>query len=135
MSVVRTLPLLVMLVAATAAQAGGNVCLVDTANDAVFVLTKPRVPKQLGAGVPVAGYGETATGSSLPISGTLLHTPDGNLYLGLTRYFQRCLVSITLQEELAGTGSVAYDCNLDGANDGSSASIDVVDCDTLLQIL
>jgi hypothetical protein len=54
----------------------------------------------------------------VPLSGTLIRDGGtGRLFLGFTRFFQGCLVSAVLQDDLNGT--VSYDCNLDGANDGS----------------
>jgi hypothetical protein len=56
--------------------------------------------------------------NALPLSGTLIRDGStGDLFLGLTRFFQQCIVSAVLDDQLNGT--VSYDCNLDGANDGT----------------
>jgi hypothetical protein len=106
----------------------GDVCLLDSANQAGFVLKRLRVPKQGGAATPVTGVGLTATSANLlPLSGTLLRESDDTLLLGLTRHFQRCLIGFVLDETLNGT--VSYDCNLDNVND-TTASVTRVACDT-----
>jgi hypothetical protein len=123
------LALALILCSATAASAGGDVCLIDPVNEAAFILKKLKVPKRTNEAVPVSGIGITATSANgLPLSGTLVRDANGDLLLGLTRHFQRCLVGFALNESLQGT--VSYDCNLDGAAD-TTASVAPIDCDAL----
>ena len=129
----RSIPLAALaliLLLSTAASAGGDVCLIDDVNEAAFILKKLKLPKRAGEAVPVSGLGITGTSaSSLPLSGTLIRDFDGDLFLGLTRHFQRCLLGFVLDESLNGT--VSYDCNLDNAND-TTGSVALVDCAALL---
>jgi hypothetical protein len=103
----------------TAASAAPKVCLVDSTSEVIYQFAKLKPPKKPNTAVAVSGLAFTATSAnSLPISGTLVRDlGTGNLYLGLTRFFQSCLVTAVLDDAL--TGTVSYDCNLDGANDGS----------------
>jgi hypothetical protein len=128
----RNLALLLALglAAPAAAAAGGDVCLIDEANQAGFLLTKPRVPKRAGSSVPVSGLGFTALSvTALPLSGALVRNVDGALLMGLTRHFQRCLLGFVLEEDWSGT--VSYDCNLDNAND-TTGSVTRTDCTTFV---
>jgi hypothetical protein len=133
MPLVRVAVLLLALCFATsAAAAGGDVCRIDEANQTGFLLKRLKLPKRGGDALPVSGFGLTATSASLlPLSGTLLRQPDGELLLGLTRHFQRCLLGFVLDEGLNGT--VSYDCNLDNAND-TTGSVSLIDCATLLPL-
>jgi len=130
MPLLRIAVLLLTLCFATAAAAGGDVCLIDSGNEAAFVLKRLKLPKRPGDSVSVSGLGLTGTSAtSLPLSGTLIRDFDGGLFLGLTRHFQRCLIGFVLDETLSG--SVSYDCNLDSAND-TTGSVASIDCETLL---
>lgn len=130
MPLLRILVLVFALCFSTAAAAGGDVCLIDFGNEAGFVLKKLKLPKKPGSAVAVSGLGLTSTSSnSLPLSGTLIRDVDGDLLLGLTRHFQRCLLGFVLNEDLSGT--VSYDCNLDNVND-TVGNVEVVDCEFLL---
>jgi hypothetical protein len=121
---------LALLLCAGAAQAGGDVCLVDDTNDEAFVLKNLRVPKKPGDSVLVSGFGLNAvSATSLPLDGTLVRDLDSDLLLGLTRHFSRCLIGFVLDANL--TGTVFYDCNLDNVND-TSAAVGRVDCGELL---
>jgi hypothetical protein len=127
MPLLRVAVVLLALGVSTAA-AAKDVCLLDSGNEAGFVLKKLKIPKKPGDAVPVSGFGLTSTSaSSLPLSGTLIRDLDGDLLLGLTRHFQRCLLGFVLDENLNGT--VSYDCNLDNVND-TVGSVTHVDCDT-----
>ena len=119
MSSFRLLFVLVILGASTAATAAPKVCLVDDANDVIYQFAKLKPPKKPNTAVAVSGLAFTATSTnSLPFSGTLVRDLNtGDLFLGLTRFFQSCLVTAVLDDALSGT--VSYDCNFDGANDGS----------------
>lgn len=111
--------LLSILCSSSAAFAGGDVCLQDDANDNVFVLKNLRVPKRPGSALPVAGIGLVAGApSSWPLSGTVIRDFDGDVLVGLTRYFDRCLLGLVLDENMNGT--VNYDCNLDASTDMTS---------------
>lgn len=130
MRVLALAALALILSASTTASAGGDVCLIDETNEAAFVLKKLKVPKRRGEALPVSGLGLTGTSAgSLPLHGTLIRDFDGDLLLGLTRHFQRCLLGFVLDETLNGT--VSYDCNLDNAND-TVGTVEVIDCETLL---
>lgn len=123
----RIAALLLALCLATPAAAGGDVCLIDEANQAGFLLTKPRVPKRGGSSAPVSGLGFTAVSvTPLPLSGALVRNLDGVLLMGLTRHFQRCLLGFVLDEDWSGT--VSYDCNLDDVND-TTGSVTRTDCE------
>lgn len=132
MPLLRIAVLLFALCFATAATAaGGDVCLIDSVYESAFVLKRLKVPKRPGDAVPVSGLGFTSTSvSALPLSGTLIRDVDGDLLLGLTRHFQRCLLGFVLDEETL-TGTVNYDCNLDNSSD-TTGSVARVDCATLL---
>jgi hypothetical protein len=116
----RLLPVLVIVGLSTAASAAPKVCLVDSTNEVVYQFAKLKPPKKPNTSVAVSGLAFTATSSnSLPLSGTLVRDLNtGGLFLGLTRFFQSCLVTAVLDDALSGT--VSYDCNFDGANDGSA---------------
>jgi hypothetical protein len=127
MPLLRVAVVLLALGVSTAA-AARDFGLLDSGNEAGFVLKKLKIPKKPGDAVPVSGFGLTSTSaSSLPLSGTLIRDLDGDLLLGLTRHFQRCLLGFVLDENLNGT--VSYDCNLDNVND-TVGSVTHVDCDT-----
>jgi hypothetical protein len=113
---------LALLLAASEATAGGNVCLLDDGTDQAFVLKNLRVPKRVGDSTPVSGVGLSAvSASSLPIDGTLVRDFDGDLLMGLTRHFSRCLIGFVLDDDLNGT--VSYDCNFDNTNDTTSSVV------------
>ena len=77
------------------------------------------VPKKTDSPTAVTGLAySVASVNALPLSGTLLRDQNtGKILLAFTRYFDACLVQADLTEALSG--SVAYDCNFDGANDGT----------------
>jgi hypothetical protein len=125
---VSVLAIALLLCSAGAARAT-DVCLIDEGNEAAFLLKKLKVPKRANEAVPVSGIGITGTSASgLPLSGSLIRDINGDLLLGLTRHFQRCLIGIVLDESLNGT--VSYDCNLDNAND-TTGSVAPIDCGLL----
>jgi hypothetical protein len=122
MPLLRIAALLATLCFASAAAAGGDVCLVDSGNQTLLVLKRLKVPKRGGEAVPVSGFAYTSTSTTeLPLSGTLVRSGDGDLLLGLTRHFQRCLIGAVLDDTLGGT--VSYDCNLDNANDTTGSLV------------
>jgi len=114
----RIAALLLTLAFATAASAA-DVCFYDSTNQTLYRFENLKVPKKAGDVVPVVGQAFTATSvNALPLSGTLIHDENtGSLILGFTRYFQECLIGAVLDPDLNGT--ISYDCNLDGANDGT----------------
>jgi hypothetical protein len=123
------IPALAMILCSSTAASAGDVCLLDDVNGAAFILKKVRIPRRPGDAVPVSGIGLTSTASNgLPVSGTLIRDINGDLFLGLTRHFQRCLIGFVLNESLEG--SVSYDCNLDNAND-ATGSVGRFDCDEI----
>jgi hypothetical protein len=127
MPFLRVAVVLLALCVSTAASAK-DVCLLDSGNEAGFVLKKLKIPKKPGDAVPVSGLGFTSTSANaLPLSGTLIRDLGGELFLGLTRHFQRCLLGFVLDGSL--NGQVSYDCNLDNVND-TTGSVTLVDCDT-----
>lgn len=118
----RSLPIAVVALALcwpAAASAGGDVCFLDEANQVAYKLAKLKVPKSANAVAPVAGLAISAVSvNAVPVSGTLIR--DGNtgaLFLGLTRYGDRCLLFAQLDDALNGT--ISSDCNLDDVNDGT----------------
>lgn len=116
---IRLLSVLAILGASTAATAAPKVCLVDPTSEVIYQFAKLKPPKKPNTALAVSGLAFTATSANaLPVSGTLVRDlGTGGLYLGLTRFFQSCLVTAVLDDALSGT--VSYDCNFDGANDGS----------------
>jgi hypothetical protein len=108
-----------LVLAVPVAASAVEVCLVDDANDFVYVFPKLKPPRKPDSAVAVAGLALSAVSvNALPVSGTLIRDRNtGKLFLGLTRFYQRCLVEAQLEDDLSG--SVSYDCNLDGATDGS----------------
>ena len=125
MTLLRLAALLLTLGFSTAAVA--DVCLSDATAGVFFQFQKLKIPKKGGTVVPAVGLEFTQTSvNALPLSGTLLRDGNtGKLYLGFTSYFQECIVNAVLDDTLNGT--VAYDCNLDGANDGTH-DLSVADC-------
>jgi hypothetical protein len=121
MSSLRVVCVLVALALPAAAVAAPKVCLVDSTSEVIYQFAKLKPPKKPNTAVAVSGLAFTATSTNaLPFSGTLVRDLNtGDLFLGLTRYFQSCLVTAVLDDALSGT--VSYDCNFDGANDGSYA--------------
>jgi hypothetical protein len=101
------------------ASAAGKVCLSDDTNQVFYEFGKLKVPKKADLPAPVVGLALTATSvNALPLSGVLLRDGStGKLLLGLTRFFQECIVNAVLDDTLNGT--VSYDCDFDGANDGT----------------
>lgn len=114
----RVVAVLLTLALATGATAA-KVCLGDATNEWIYEFGKLKVPKKSNAATSVVGLAFSSTSlNALPLSGTLLRDRNtGKLYLGLTRFFQQCLLSAVLDDALNGT--ISYDCNLDGADDGS----------------
>jgi hypothetical protein len=124
----RIVALLSTLAVATAASAG-DLCWFDDTNTALYRFKGLKIPKKAGDVVPVVGQAFTAVSvTALPLAGTLVRDEStGNLILGFTRYFQECVIGAVLDpEDLDGT--ISYDCNLDGANDGSVALSFVPGC-------
>ena len=123
MSLNMSLPRILLVVATCAlpsvAAAATKVCLIDSTNEVIYQFAKLKPPKKPNTAVAVSGLAFSATSvNSLPVSGTLVRDgATGDVLLGLTRFFQSCLVTAVLDDALSGT--VSYDCNLDGANDGS----------------
>jgi hypothetical protein len=115
----RLLSVPVIVGLSTAASAAPKVCLVDSTSEVVYQFAKLKPPKKPNTAVAVSGLAFTATSANaLPVSGTLVRDQNtGDLFLGLTRFFQSCLVTAVLDDALSGT--VSYDCNFDGANDVS----------------
>ena len=118
MSLLRIACVLLAL-ALPSASAAAKVCLSDDTNQLFYEFGKLKVPKKAGVATPVVGLALSATSANaLPLSGTLLRDGNtGKLFLGLTRFFQECIVNAVLDDTLNGT--VSYDCNFDGANDGT----------------
>jgi hypothetical protein len=110
---------LAVLGASTAATAAPKVCLIDSTSEVIYQFARLKPPKKPNTAVAVSGLAFTATSANaLPVSGTLVRDLNtGDLLLGLTRFFQSCLVTAVLDDALSGT--VSYDCNFDGANDAS----------------
>jgi hypothetical protein len=110
---------LVLALALPTASAAAKVCLADATNQFLYQFGKLKVPKKADVATPVVGLAFSATSANaLPLSGALIRDGStGKLYLGFTRFFQECIVTAVLEDTLSGT--VSYDCNLDGANDGS----------------
>jgi hypothetical protein len=126
MPLLRIVCVLLALALPTASTAG-KVCLADATNEFLYQFGKLKIPKKANVATPVAGLAFSATSiNALPLSGTLIRDGStGKLFLGLTRFFQVCIVSAVLEDTLNGT--VSYDCDLDGANDGSF-ELSVVSC-------
>jgi hypothetical protein len=118
MSPIRAALLLAVLALPTPSTAA-KVCLSDATNEVFYEFAKLKVPKKGNAAASVVGLAFSATSvNALPVSGTIIRDANtGSLFLGLTRFFQLCLVNAVLDDTLNGT--VAYDCNLDGATEGS----------------
>lgn len=113
----------------TPAAAGGDMCWFDNTNVALYRFENLKIPKKPGDVVTLAGQATTQISvTALPLYGTLLRDEStGSLVLGFTRTFQTCLIGAVLDpDDLDGT--ISYDCNLDGANDGSVALSFVPDC-------
>jgi hypothetical protein len=111
---------LLLTLAVPAAATAAKVCLTDAANEWFYEFGKLKIPKKPDVATPVVGLVFSPVSvTALPLSGTLMRDGNtGTLYLGLTRYFQQCILTAVLDDALSGT--VTYDCNLDGTNDGSS---------------
>ena len=118
---------LLLALALPTASAAARVCLSDDTNQLFYEFGKLKVPKKAGVATPVVGLAFSATSANaLPLSGTLLRDGNtGKLFLGLTRFFQECIVNAVLDDTLNGT--ISYDCNFDGANDGTS-TLSAVSC-------
>lgn len=119
--------LVLLALALPNASTAAKVCLSDADNQFLYEFAKLKVPKKAGSATAVAGLAYSGTSvNALPLSGTLIRDGStGKLYLGLTRFFQECIVHAVLDDALNGT--VSYDCNFDGANDGSYA-LSAVSC-------
>ena len=124
----RLAALLLTLGFATAASAA-DLCWFDNTNTALYRFKGLKIPKKAGDVVPLVGQALTAVSSTaLPLAGTLIRDENtGNLILGFTRYFQECVIGAVLDPQTLG-GTISYDCNLDGANDGSVALVFVPGC-------
>ena len=118
MPLLRIVSVLLTLALPTASTAA-KVCLSDASNELFYEFSKLKVPKKANVATPVVGLAFSATSvNALPLSGALIRDGNtGQLYLGLTRFFQECIVSAVLDDTL--TGTISYDCDLDGVNDGS----------------
>jgi hypothetical protein len=114
----RLVSLLLILALPTASTAA-KVCLIDDETDFIYEFGKLKIPKKADVATPAVGLAFSAvSANALPLSGTLLRDSNtGKLILGLTRFFQHCIVTAVLDDTL--TGTISYDCNLDGTNDGS----------------
>jgi len=113
---------LIALLGSASAATAADLCWFDSTNEAIYRFKNLKLPKK--AGDVVALTGQSVTGISvtaLPIYGTVLRDEGtGDLVMGFTRHFQQCLIGAVLDPETLN-GTVSYDCNLDGANDGSFA--------------
>jgi hypothetical protein len=114
----RVLSVLLTL-AVPAAATAAKVCLTDATNEWFYEFGKLKVPKKPDVATPVVGVVFSPVSvNALPLNGTLMRDgTTGKLYLGLTRYFQQCILSAVLDDTLNGT--ITYDCNLDGTSDGT----------------
>jgi hypothetical protein len=108
-----------LLLALPAAATAAKVCLTDATSEQFYEFAKLKVPRKPDVATPVVGLVFSPVSvTALPLSGTLMRDgTTGKLYLGLTRYFQECILNAVLDDTL--TGTIAYDCNLDGVSDGS----------------
>ena len=108
-----------LTLALASASTAAKVCLGDATHEFVYQFGKLKVPKKANVATPVVGLAFSATSvNAMPLSGTLIRDGStGKLFLGLTRFIQECLLNATLDDALNGT--VSYDCDLDGASDGS----------------
>jgi hypothetical protein len=113
---------LLAIVGFAAAAGAAEMCWIDSTNEAVYRFKNLKIPKKAGDVVPLNGRAITSiSATALPIYGTLLRDENtGDLVMGFTRHFQQCLIGAVLDPETLN-GTVSYDCNLDGANDGSFA--------------
>ena len=118
MLLLRVVSMLLILALPTASTAA-KVCLLDASHEVLYQFGKLKVPKKSDIAIPVTGLAFSATSASaLPLSGTLIRDGNtGSLLLGLTRFFEECIVNAVLGDTLNGT--VSYDCNLDGASEGT----------------
>lgn len=118
MPLVRIVALLAALCLPTPS-AASDVCFLDDTNEYAYKLAKLKVPKAANTIVPVAGLAISAVSiNAVPVSGSLIRDGNtGGLFLGLTRFGDRCLLYAQLDEDL--NGSISSDCNLDDANDGT----------------
>src|SRR5215468_7224403 len=115
----RLSALLLLLCSATAATAA-DMCWIDKTHEALYRFKNLKIPKKAGDVVPLVGQAFTASSANaLPLAGTLIHDANsGNVILGFTIYVQECVVGAVLDPQSLD-GTVSYDCNLDGVNDGS----------------
>ena len=118
MALLRLASVLLVL-ALPAASSAGKIYLSDDTTQVLYQFEKLKVPKKPDSAAPVAGLAfSISSANALPVSGTIIRDGNtGKIFLGLTRFFQECLVQATLDDSLSG--SVSYDCNFDGANDGT----------------
>jgi hypothetical protein len=129
--VIRFAALLVLLFTSSAA-AAADMCWFDGTNSVFYRFQNLKLPKKPGAVTPLHGQAFTQISvTGLPLYGTLLRDEGtGSLILGFTRVFQTCLIGAVLDpDDLDGT--ISYDCNLDGANDGSVVLSFVPECQLL----
>lgn len=125
----RIAAVIFVLCVPTAAVAGGDMCWFDNNTLALYRFAKLKLPKKPGEVVPLVGQAFTPSSvTGLPLYGTLLRDENtGSLVLGFTRIFQTCLIGAVLDaDDLYGT--ISYDCNLDGVNDGSTDLQFLPDC-------
>lgn len=109
----------VLVLALPAASSAAKVCLSDATQEFLYEFGKLKIPKKPDTATAVVGLAFSGVSvNALPLSGTLIRDRStGKLYLGMTRFFQECIVHAVLDDALSGT--ISYDCNMDGANDGS----------------
>jgi hypothetical protein len=127
MPLLRIASVLLALTLPATSTAAKLVCLSDNSNQFFYQFSRLKVPKKADAATPVVGLAFSAvSANALPLSGTLIRDGNtGKLYLGFTRFFQECIVNAVLDDTLNGT--ISYDCNFDGANDGTFA-LSAVSC-------
>jgi hypothetical protein len=120
---------LVTLGFATAAAAGGDVCLHDDDDAVVYRFTRLKLPKASDVAVPVAGvwYNVGNPNASL-LQGAVAHTDDLIWTIGFTRYGTPCVVDALLGPSFDGT--LYFDCDFDGSHEVNRA-VQRIDCDTL----
>jgi hypothetical protein len=120
MTSLRIVPVLVALALPGAASAA-KLCLLDATNEIIYKFPKLKVPRKGDTAVPVVGLAFSAVSTNAqPLDGTLIRDRNtGQIILGLTRFFPTCFVTVTLDDALSGT--VTYDCNLDGTSEASVA--------------
>jgi hypothetical protein len=114
---------------ATAAAAGGDVCLHDDDAAVVYRFTRLKLPKASNVAVPVAGvWYEFGSPNASLLQGVVAHTDDLIWTIGFTRYGAPCVVNALLGPAFDGT--FYFDCDLDGSYE-VNREVQRIDCDTL----